>query len=140
VPRAQIDERYFESSYYVTPHDTVGQDAFAVIRDAMRGKDMVALGHAQLGALGEPVIVVRDLQHHVPRRNIGKLGGDAARLPCPFAPMFGVVVNCRHARKVAKGESHQMPPQRGHGRSSVASRPGREAFPSRVRARGRRPS
>jgi DNA end-binding protein Ku len=48
VPRSQIDERYFESSYYVTPNDAVGQDAFAVIRDAMRGKDMVALGRVVL--------------------------------------------------------------------------------------------
>src|SRR5882672_6617897 len=36
VPHAQIDERYFDASYYVTPNDEVGQDAFVVIRDAMR--------------------------------------------------------------------------------------------------------
>ena len=44
VPRAQIDERFLDSPYYLVPDDKVGQDAFAVIRDAMRGKDMVALG------------------------------------------------------------------------------------------------
>jgi DNA end-binding protein Ku len=48
VPRKQIDERYFESSYYVTPNDAVGVEAYAVIRDAMRGKDMVALGRIVL--------------------------------------------------------------------------------------------
>src|ERR1700748_2501764 len=48
VPHAQIDERYFDSTYYVTPNDQVGQDAFAVIRDAMRGKEMVALGRVVL--------------------------------------------------------------------------------------------
>ncbi len=44
VPRAQIDKRYLDSPYYIVPDDRVGQEAFAVIRDAMRGKDMVALG------------------------------------------------------------------------------------------------
>jgi len=48
VPRTQIDERYFESSYYLTPNDAVGVEAYAVIRDAMRGKDMVALGRIVL--------------------------------------------------------------------------------------------
>jgi DNA end-binding protein Ku len=48
VPRAQIDERYFESPYYIVPNDQVGQDAFAVIREAMRGKGMVALGRVVL--------------------------------------------------------------------------------------------
>jgi DNA end-binding protein Ku len=44
VPAAQIDKRYYDSPYYIVPNDKVGQDAFAVIRDAMKGKDMVALG------------------------------------------------------------------------------------------------
>jgi len=48
VPRSQIDERYIDTSYYIAPNDTVGQDAFAVIRDAMQGKDMVALGRVVL--------------------------------------------------------------------------------------------
>ena len=48
VPRAQIDERYFETPYYIAPNDEVGQEAFAVIREAMRGKDMVALGRVVL--------------------------------------------------------------------------------------------
>ena len=43
VPREQIDERYLDSPYYITPNDQVGQDAFAVLREAMRGKGMVAL-------------------------------------------------------------------------------------------------
>jgi DNA end-binding protein Ku len=58
VPRAQIDERYFDSTYYITPNDQVGQDAFAVIRDAMRGKDMVALARVVL-AKRERVIMLQ---------------------------------------------------------------------------------
>jgi DNA end-binding protein Ku len=44
VPAAQIDKRFYDSPYYIVPTDNVGQEAFAVIRDAMRGKGMVALG------------------------------------------------------------------------------------------------
>src|SRR4029077_19600786 len=58
VPHAGIDERYFDSTYYITPNDAVGQDAFAVIRDAMRGKDMVALGRVVL-AKRERVIMLQ---------------------------------------------------------------------------------
>ena len=43
VPRGQIDQRYLDTPYYITPNDRVGQEAFAVIRDAMRGKGVVAL-------------------------------------------------------------------------------------------------
>ena len=44
MPREQIDQRYLDSPYYVIPNDRAGQDAFAVIREAVRGKSMVALG------------------------------------------------------------------------------------------------
>jgi DNA end-binding protein Ku len=44
VPRSEIDERYLDSPYYLTPEDHVGQDAFAVIREAMKRKNMVGLG------------------------------------------------------------------------------------------------
>jgi Ku protein len=44
VPAAQIDKRFYDSPYYIMPSDKVGQEAFAVIRDAMKGKGMVALG------------------------------------------------------------------------------------------------
>jgi DNA end-binding protein Ku len=44
VPRSEIDERYLDSPYYVAPEDTVGQEAFAVVREAMRRKNVVGLG------------------------------------------------------------------------------------------------
>jgi DNA end-binding protein Ku len=48
VPRLQIDQRFFDTPYYVTPNEPVAQEAFAVIRDAMRHKAMVALGRLVL--------------------------------------------------------------------------------------------
>jgi DNA end-binding protein Ku len=58
VPRTKIDERYLDSPYYIGPSDPVGQEAFAVIREAMRGKDMVALGRVVL-AKRERVIMLQ---------------------------------------------------------------------------------
>jgi DNA end-binding protein Ku len=48
VPRPQIDQRFFDTPYYITPSEPVGQEAFAVIREAMRGKGVVALGRLVL--------------------------------------------------------------------------------------------
>jgi len=48
VPRAEIDDRYLDTPYYVAPTDQVGQEAFAVIRDAIREKGMVALARVVL--------------------------------------------------------------------------------------------
>src|ERR1700741_2728420 len=58
VPKSEIDERYIDSPDYIAPDGQVGQDAFAVIRDAMRGKDMVALGRVVV-AKRERVIVLQ---------------------------------------------------------------------------------
>jgi DNA end-binding protein Ku len=44
VPFAQIDKRYYDSPYYIVPNDEVGTEAFAVIRNAMEGKGVTALG------------------------------------------------------------------------------------------------
>ena len=38
VPKATIDGRYRDTPYYLAPEDKVGQEAFAVIRDAMKKK------------------------------------------------------------------------------------------------------
>jgi DNA end-binding protein Ku len=48
VPKSEIDNRYLDSPYYIAPTDKVGQEAFAVIRDTIRDKAMVALGRVVL--------------------------------------------------------------------------------------------
>src|SRR5437588_6228751 len=44
VPRQEIDELYMRDPYYLVPDGEVGQQAFAVIREAIRKEGMVALG------------------------------------------------------------------------------------------------
>jgi Ku protein len=57
VPREQIDPRYHDSPYYIVPRDQVGQDAFAVIRDAMASKRVVGLAHVTLAKRERPIII-----------------------------------------------------------------------------------
>jgi DNA end-binding protein Ku len=48
VPKNEIDERYLNHPYYIVPDGKAGLDAFAVIRDAMKNKDRVALARIVL--------------------------------------------------------------------------------------------
>src|SRR5258705_11090074 len=43
VPKQEIDELYLNSPYYLAPDGEVGQQAFAVIREAIRKEGLVAL-------------------------------------------------------------------------------------------------
>ena len=44
VERSAVDEIYLDESFYLVPDDEVAYEAFAVIREAMKKKDMVGLG------------------------------------------------------------------------------------------------
>lgn len=48
VPVDEIDRRYFDRPYYIVPEGKAGEEAFAVIRDAMKDKDRVALARIVL--------------------------------------------------------------------------------------------
>jgi DNA end-binding protein Ku len=44
VPKSEIDELYMRDPYFIVPDGEAGQQAFAVIREAIRKEGMVALG------------------------------------------------------------------------------------------------
>ena len=49
VPRKEVDEIYLDESYYIVPtDDKVADEAFAVIRDAMKKEDLVGLARVVL--------------------------------------------------------------------------------------------
>src|SRR5262245_53251992 len=61
VPKDEIDERYFDKPYYITPGgEKVGEEAYAVIRDAMRDKERVALARIVM-AHREHVIAIQPM-------------------------------------------------------------------------------
>ena len=56
-PTGQLDPRYIEKPYYVVPREEVGQEAFAMIRDAMRNKGVVGMGRVVLSSRERPIIL-----------------------------------------------------------------------------------
>lgn len=43
IPMSEVDRIYLDESYYLVPQDDVAQEAFAVIREAMRKEDLAGL-------------------------------------------------------------------------------------------------
>ena len=48
VPKSEIDALYFDNNYYLAPDDKVGEEAFAVIREAMTRRGMVGIARVVL--------------------------------------------------------------------------------------------
>jgi DNA end-binding protein Ku len=72
VPREEIDKRYLDNPYYIVPDGKAGVDAFAVIRDAMKDQDRVALAR----------IVLTNREHIIAIEPLGKgLLGTTLRYP-----------------------------------------------------------
>jgi DNA end-binding protein Ku len=72
VPRDEIDKRYLDNPYYIAPDGKAAVDAFAVIRDAMKDEDRVALAR----------IVLTNREHVMAIEPLGKgLLGTTLRYP-----------------------------------------------------------
>ena len=72
VPKDEIDQRYLNHHYYIAPDGKAGVDAFAVIRDAMKDQDRVALAR----------IVLTNREHVIAIEPFGKgLLGTTLRYP-----------------------------------------------------------
>jgi len=72
VPADEIDKRYLNHPYYIVPDGKAGVDAFAVIRDAMKDQDRVALAR----------IVLTNREHIIAIEPLGKgLLGTTLRYP-----------------------------------------------------------
>jgi Ku protein len=72
VPKDEIDRRYLNHPYYLVPDGKAGVDAFAVIRDAMKDQDRVALAR----------IVLTNREHVIAIEPLGKgLLGTTLRYP-----------------------------------------------------------
>ena len=57
VPADSIDERFYDNPYYIVPNDKVGQDAFAVIRDAMKTRNVVGVGRVVIAKRERPIVL-----------------------------------------------------------------------------------
>jgi DNA end-binding protein Ku len=57
VPRSEIDANYLDTPYYLAPNGKMGEEAFAVIREAMREKDVVGIGRVVLYRRERPILL-----------------------------------------------------------------------------------
>ena len=57
LPVGKIDARYFEKPYYIVPRQEIGQESFAVIRDAMSRDGVVGLARVVLSSRERPFLV-----------------------------------------------------------------------------------
>src|ERR1043165_2016363 len=52
VDRGEVDEIYLDESFYIVPYDEVAYEAFAVIREAMKKKNLVGVGRGVMDQSG----------------------------------------------------------------------------------------
>jgi DNA end-binding protein Ku len=108
VPREEIDKRYMDRPYYIAPTGKVGADAFAVIREAMRDKDRVALGR----------VVMANREHVIALEPCEKgLLGTTLRYDYEVRdarPYFSDIPNVRIAKDMLKLAEHILETKTAH--------------------------
>ncbi len=53
----EVDSGYYLQPYFIVPREPVGQETFAVIREALRNKGMAGLGHVVLSSRERPILI-----------------------------------------------------------------------------------
>jgi Ku protein len=108
VPRDEIDKRYFNHPYYIAPDGKAGVDAFAVIRDAMKDKDRVALAR----------IVLSNREHVIAIEPLGKgLLGTTLRYPYELRDedeYFDDIKNPKMSKDMIELASHILDSKAAH--------------------------
>jgi DNA end-binding protein Ku len=96
VSRGTIDRLYWDTPYHLMPAGTTGIEAFAVIREAMARRKMVALGRLVLSTrericaleIEEDGLLLTTLRTHEEVRNVADLPG--FDLPKPDSQMLSI--------------------------------------------------
>jgi Ku protein len=108
VPRDEIDKRYLDNPYYIVPDGKAGVDAFAVIRDAMKDQDRVALAR----------IVLTNREHIIAIEPLGKgLLGTTLRYPYELrdeSDYFDGIKNPKISKDMIELASHILDTKAAH--------------------------
>lgn len=108
VPKEEVDERYINHPYYIAPDGKAGIDAFAVIRDAMKDKDRVALAR----------IVLTNREHIIAIEPWGKgMLGTTLRYPYEIRDeddYFDDIKNPKISKDMAELASHILDSKAAH--------------------------
>src|SRR5207253_1304335 len=108
VPADEIDKRYLNHPYYIVPDGKAGVDAFAVIRDAMKDQQRVALAR----------IVLTNREHIIAIEPLGKgLIGTTLRYPYELrdeADYFDDIKSPKISRDMVELASHILDTKAAH--------------------------
>ena len=108
VPSDEIDKRYLDRPYYIVPDGKAGADAFAVIRDAMKDQDRVALAR----------IVLTNREHVVAIEPLGKgLLGTTLRYPYELrdeSDYFGDIKSPKISKDMVELAGHILDTKAAH--------------------------
>ena len=108
VPVSEIDKRYINHPYYIAPDGKAGVDAFAVIRDAMKDQDRVALAR----------IVLTNREHIIAIEPWGKgMLGTTLRYPYELrdeADYFDDIKNPKISKDMIELASHILKTKAAH--------------------------
>jgi DNA end-binding protein Ku len=108
VPKDEIDKRYLNHPYYIAPDGKAGADAFAVIRDAMKDQDRVALAR----------IVLTNREHVIAIEPLGKgLLGTTLRYPYEVrdeGEYFDEIKNPKVSKDMIELASHILDTKAAH--------------------------
>ena len=108
VPKDEIDKRYLDHPYYIAPDGKAGVDAFAVIRDAMKNQDRVALAR----------IVLTNREHVIAIEPLGKgLLGTTLRYPYELRDedeYFDGIKNPKISKNMIELASHILDTKAAH--------------------------
>jgi DNA end-binding protein Ku len=108
VPKDEIDKRYLDHPYYIAPDGKAGIDAFAVIRDAMKDQDRVALAR----------IVLTNREHVIAIEPLGKgLLGTTLRYPYELRDeddYFGDIKNPKISKDMIELATHILDSKAAH--------------------------
>jgi DNA end-binding protein Ku len=108
VPKAEIDELYLNNPYYIVPDGEVGQQAFAVIREAIRKEGMIALAK----------VVFTSREHMIALEARGKgMMGITLRYPYEVRKeedYFGEIENEKIPKDMLDLASHIVDTKAGH--------------------------
>ena len=108
VPSDEIDQRYLDHPYYIAPDGKAAIDAFAVIRDAMKDEDRVALAK----------IVLTNREHVMAIEPLGKgLLGTTLRYPYELrdeGEYFDDIKTPRISKDMVELAGHILDTKAGH--------------------------
>lgn len=108
VPRSEIDKRFLDRPYYIAPAGKVAAEAFAVIRDAMKDKERVALAR----------IVLSSREHVMAIEPLGKgLLGTTLRYPYELRDehqFFGDIKSPKITRDMVELAGHILDTKAAH--------------------------